>query len=228
MDNIRLLVVDRENAVRNAIKKKAASEGYTCDEAGDGISALKLFKRIDYNLVILDTELPELDGRNVCRQIRKVSNMPIIILTARNEENDRLACFELGVDDYITKPFSPAELMARIKVFLYRSGGFIKTPPRRISFGGLLIDTSSRAVYIDDKMVRLTPKEYDLLYFFSQNPNKAFSRDMLLNEVWGFDFIGMDRTVDSHIKTLRESIRPYNRYIVTVWGFGYKFAIYGE
>lgn len=224
MSDIKLLIVDNESTVRRIIKTHATNEGFTYDEASDGITALKLFKRIEYSLIILDTELPELDGRNVCRQIRKVSNVPIIIVSARKEEEDKLLAFELGVDDYVIKPFSPLELMARVKVFLLRSGELSNTP-RRISFDGLFIDTVSRSVYVDDKIVQLTPKEYDLLFFLSQNPNKAFSRDILLNKVWGLDFIGLDRTVDTHIKNLRNNIKPYHEYIATVWGFGYKFII---
>ncbi|MFZ5974533.1 MAG: response regulator transcription factor [Bacillota bacterium] len=225
MDAVKLLIVDSQSSVRSIIKEKATAEGYSCDEAADGIAALKLFRRVDYNLVILDTDLPQLDGRNVCRQIRKVSDVPIIILTTRSREEDRLLGFELGADDYVLKPFSPSELMARVKVFLHRSGELCKPLPKKISFSGLFIDTISHAVYIDDKAVQLTPKEYDLLFFLSQNPNKAFPRDTLLNEVWGFDFTGSDRTVDTHIKTLRENIKPYDSYIMTVWGFGYKFVV---
>lgn len=224
MNDIRLLIADQDSAVRSAIKKMATAQGYLFDEAADGIAALKLFRRHDYNIIILDTDLPELDGRNVCRQIRKVSDAPILIVSAKCGEQDKLNAFELGVDDYIAKPFSAPELLARIKVFLYRSGGLNRVTPAKITFSGLFIDTISRAVYIDDGAVQLTPKEYDLLFFLSQNPNKAFSRETLLNEVWGYDFTGSDRTVDTHIKTLRENIKPYDTFIVTVWGFGYKFV----
>jgi DNA-binding response OmpR family regulator len=225
MDGVRLLIVDGDESVRSVIKEKAAAEGFACDEAADGIAAIKLFRRYDYSLILLDTELPQLDGRNVCRQIRKVSDTPIIIVSARSSEEDRLTGFDLGADDYVLKPFSPCELMARVKVFLRRSGGIGRAVPRKISFSGLFIDTVSRSVYVDDRLVQLTPKEYDLLFFLSQNPNEAFSRDVLLNEVWGYDFAGSDRTVDTHIKTLRENIKPYDGYIMTVWGFGYKFVI---
>ena len=225
MDEIRLLIADNDSSVRSAVKKRILAEGFSCDEAPDGIAALKLFRRKDYHLIIIDPELPELDGRNVCRQIRKVSDVPIILVASQNREEDRLSGFALGADDYLAKPFSLPELIARIKVFLHRSGGMSKSPPSKLSFGGLFIDTVSRCVYIDDRIVQLTPKEYDLLLFLSQNPNKAFSRDMLLNEVWGFDFIGSDRTVDTHIKTLRDNIKPYEQYIATVWGYGYKFTV---
>ncbi len=199
MNDIRLLIADQDSAVRSAIKKMATAQGYLFDEAADGIAALKLFRRHDYNIIIL-------------------------IVSAKYGEQDKLNAFELGVDDYIAKPFSAPELLARIKVFLYRSGGLNRVTPAKITFSGLFIDTISRAVYIDDSAVQLTPKEYDLLFFLSQNPNKAFSRETLLNEVWGYDFTGSDRTVDTHIKTLRENIKPYDTFIVTVWGFGYKFV----
>lgn len=225
MNGVRLLIVDGDESVRNIIREKAAGEGFACDEAADGIAAIKLFRRYDYSLILLETDLPQLDGRNVCRQVRKVSDVPIIIVTTRTGEADRLAGFDLGADDYVLKPFSSCELMARVKVFLRRSGGIDKAVPQKVSFSGLFIDTVSRSVYADDRLVQLTPKEHDLLFFLSQNPNKAFSRDILLNEVWGYDFSGSDRTVDTHIKTLRENIKPYDVYIMTVWGFGYKFVI---
>lgn len=225
MSEIRLLIVDSDSSVRGTIKKAAAAEGFLCDEAADGIAAIKLFRRNDYNVILLDIELPELDGRNVCSQIRKVSDVPIIIVTARNNEEERLEGFEIGADDFVSKPFSSSELMARVKVFLHRSGVLSKKLPGKISFNGLFIDTFSHTVCIDDQVVQLTPKEYALLFFLSQNPNKAFSRDALLNEVWGYEFAGSERTVDTHIKTLRENIKPYDRHIVTVWGFGYKFVI---
>ena len=225
MTDVRLLIVDGEHTVRSIIKNHIITEGYSADEAADGISALKLFRRNEYNIVILETVLSELDGKNVCRQIRKVSDIPIIIVSAKSDEEDKLTCFEIGVDDYITKPFSPLELMARIRVFLRRSGGRDSIPTRKISFNDLHIDTISRTVFIGDTVAQLTPKEYELLLFLSQNPNKAFSRDTLLNEVWGHDFFGSDRTVDTHIKTLRERIKPYQQYIKTVWGYGYKFEV---
>lgn len=225
MNDIRLLIVDRESAIRNAIKQVAMVQGYAFDEAADGIAALKLFRRHDYNVVLLDTDLPELDGKNVCRQIRKVSDVPILIISASCSEQDKLSAFELGADDYIAKPFSPKEVLARVKVFLHRTGSRTRSVPAKITFGGLFIDTISREVTADEHIVQLTPKEYDLLFFLSQNPNKAFSRETLLNDVWGYDFTGSDRTVDTHIKTLRENIRPYDTCIVTVWGFGYKFVV---
>ncbi|MEL4105603.1 response regulator transcription factor [Oscillospiraceae bacterium WX1] len=225
MSDIRLLIVDRDEHARMLVKKLAENSGYTADTASDGVTAVKLFRRYDYQLVVMDTELPSLDGWNVCRQIRKLSDVPVIIVSALNGENDKLMAFDAGADDYLCKPYSQQELLARIRVFIYRCAG-LKTPPRtKITYTGLYIDTASRAVFVNDAVVKLTPKEYDLLYFMSQNPNKAFSREMLLNEVWGYEFIGSDRTVDTHIKMLRDNLKPYDAYIVTVWGFGYKFVV---
>ncbi len=222
--DIRLLIVDANSTVRGEIRQAAASQGYSYDEAADGIAALKLFRRNDYSLVIMDTDLPELDGRNVCRQIRKASDIPILFISSRTSEQDKLCAFDIGADDFIVKPFYPREVLARIKVFLYRTGGNTKSMPSKITFNGLFINTISREVTVDDKPVSLTPKEYDLLCFLSQNPNKAYSREALLNEVWGYCFTGSDRTIDTHIRSLRDNIRPYDSYIVTVWGFGYKFV----
>ena len=223
--DIRLLIVDQNSAIRGDIRQLAVSQGYSFDEAADGIAALKLFRRNDYNLIIMDTDLPELDGRNVCRQIRKVSDVPILFISTRTSEQEKLCAFEIGADDFIVKPFYPRELLARIKVFLYRTGSQTKCVADKIAFNGLFINTVSREVMVDDRPVQLTPKEYDLLFFLSQNPNKAYSREALLNEVWGYCFTGSDRTIDTHIRTLRDNIRPYDSYIVTVWGFGYKFVI---
>lgn len=225
MGEIRLLIVDPNSSVRGEIKRIAGTQGYAFDEAADGIAALKFFRRNDYNIVVIEADLPELDGRNVCRQIRKSSDIPILMMSGKSGEQEKLGAFKLGVDDYIVKPFYPKELLARIKVFLYRSGGLTKSAPEKITFSGLFINTISREVMVDDRLVQLTPKEYDLLFFLSQNPNRAYSREALLNEVWGYCFTGSDRTIDTHIRTLRENIRPYDTYIVTVWGFGYKFVI---
>ncbi|MCE5235629.1 MAG: response regulator transcription factor [Clostridiaceae bacterium] len=225
MDDVRLLIIDKDGAIRATINRMAAAYGYVCDEAADGIAALKLFRRRDYDIVVMDPDLPELDGKNVCRQIRKVSDVPILITCEKCGEQDKLTAFELGADDYIVKPFYPQELFSRIRVFLHRTGSLARSMPTKITFGGLFIDTRSRSVYVDDSVVQLTPKEYNLLFFLSQNPNKAFSRETLLNEVWGRDFTGSDRTVDTHIRTLRENIKPYDASIATVWGFGYKFVV---
>jgi two-component system response regulator ResD len=225
MNDIRMLIVDKDDSTRNQIKKLAEDLGYAFDAAGDGITAVKLFRRFDYQIIIMDTDLPMLDGWNVCRQIRKISDVPIIFVSSLTDEGDKLLAFELGADDFLCKPFSAPELTARIRVFVYRTQGTRQSAPSKIAFEGLVIDTISRDVFVDDRPVKLTPKEFDLLYYLSQNPNKAFSRDALLNEVWGYEFIGSDRTVDTHIRSLRDSIKPYDSYLVTVWGFGYKFVI---
>jgi DNA-binding response OmpR family regulator len=188
------------------------------------VEALELFRQKDYDLVILDIMMPRTDGWTVCREIRKTSNIPIIMLSARGEEYDKLFGFELGVDDYLVKPFSPKELLARIKAILRRSVQNNKNLDKDIiAMEGLVIELDSRNVYVDGEKVNLTPKEYELLRFFAQNKNRVFSREQLLNAVWDFDFAGDDRTVDTHIKMLRESLGGYRKYIVTVWGTGYKF-----
>ena len=225
MNDIRMLIVDSDEAARNQMKKLAEDLGYTFDAAADGITAVKLFRRFDYQIIIMDTELPNLDGWNVCRQVRKISDVPIIFVSTQTDEGDKLLAFELGADDFLCKPFSTPELTARIRVFVYRTQGIKQSAPSKFAFDGLMIDTVSRAVFVDERSVKLTPKEYELLYFLSQNPNKAFSRDALLNEVWGYEFVGSDRTVDTHVRSLRDNIKPYDPYIVTVWGFGYKFVI---
>lgn len=195
MGEIRLLIVDPNSSVRGEIKRLANAAGYAYDEASDGIAALKFFRRNDYNIVVIEADLPELDGRNVCRQIRKSSNIPILMMSEKSGEQEKLCAFELGVDDYIVKPFYPKELLARVKVFLYRSGSQTKSAPEKIALNGLFINTISREVMVDDRPVQLTPKEYDLLFFLSQNPNKAYSREALLNEIWGYCL--PDRTAPS-------------------------------
>lgn len=225
MNDVKLLIVDIDSNLRSIIKTCVVSKGYFIDEATDGISAIKLFRRNEYNLILIDTAIPELDGRLVCSQIRKVSDVPIIITSIKNNEEEKLSYFETGIDDFVVKPFSCSELMARINVFLRRTNSLKNIPCRTISCNGINIDTVSRTVYVNEKEVQLTPKEYELLLFLSQNPNRAFSRETLLNEVWGHDFLGSDRTVDTHIKTLRESIKPCHNCITTIWGFGYKFDL---
>jgi DNA-binding response OmpR family regulator len=221
MEGIRLLVADPKAEVRATIKTYAALENYGTDEAADGITAIKLLRRDDYHVVVMDTALPELDAWHVCRQIRKSSSTPIIMMSDRDNEEEKLSFFDIGVDDFVKKPFSGKELMARIRVMLRRSPIQGNFSPRRIVFSGLCIDSVSRAVYIDGESILLTPKEYSLLCFLAQNPDKALSREAILNEVWGEDFFGTDRTVDTHIKMLRENIKPYHRFIETVWGYGY-------
>lgn len=227
LDDIKILIVDDEDLIRDVIKEYISLEKYSADEARDGREALALFAQNNYALIILDVMMPLMDGWSVCREIRKTSQVPIIMLSARGEEYDKLLGFELGVDDYIVKPFSPKELMARMKAIIRRSSA-ADAPHDRASFEGLRVDFESRNVYVDDKMVSLTPKEYELLRFFAQNPNRVFSREQLVDSVWGYDFMGDSRTVDTHVKMLRESLGVYRKLIVTVWGTGYKFETGGR
>ena len=225
MEKIKILIVDDEERIRDMIKEYTSLEEFQIDEASDGVEALNLSKQVQYSLIVLDVMMPRMDGWSVCREIRKTSQVPIIMLTARGEEYDKLFGFELGVDDYIIKPFSPKELLARMKAIIRRSTPTGDSTPKgdRASIEGLVIEFNSRNVYVDENIVNLTPKEYELLNFFVHNPNMVFSRDQLLNSVWGYDFIGDDRTVDTHVKMLRESLGSYRKFIVTVWGTGYKF-----
>jgi DNA-binding response OmpR family regulator len=225
MNEVRILIVDDEELIREMIIEYISIEDYSIDEAVDGVEALNMFKTNTYSLIILDIMMPKMDGWTVCREIRKTSQVPIIMLTARGEEYDKLFGFELGVDDYIVKPFSPKELLARIKAIIRRSSFNLDDIPKenKLSFDGLIIDYDSHNVFIDGKIANLTPKEYDLLTYFTKNPNKVFSREQLLTDVWGYDFSGDDRTIDTHIKMLRSSIKIYRKFIVTVWGTGYKF-----
>lgn len=224
MDNIQLLVADSRHDSLKAMSDYARGEGYTVDEASDGISAVKLFRRNEYDITVIDSELKELDGHNVCYQLRKVSDVPIIAIGV-NDEDKKLSFYNIGVDDYIVRPFFISELFAKIKVLLRRTKGFKSALPRIICCGKIHVDTVSRMVFKDDTEIQLTPKEYELLLFLLQNPNRALSREVLLNEVWGIDFVGSDRTVDTHIKTLRENLKPYHECITTVWGYGYKLQI---
>ncbi len=222
MDKLALLIAEGDLYTRNLIKQLFSDMFERIDDVADGISALKLFRRNDYHLIILNTVLPLLDGKSICRQIKKVSDIPIVIVSEHGEESERLKAYELGVEDYIIKPFSPAELLARVRIILKRTAAN-KTAPRNIATEGIFIDTISRAVYVEDAAVNLTLKEYELLLLLMRHPGQAYSRNMLLDAIWGNDFDGSDRTVDTHVKTLRIALRPHHDKIVTVWGFGYKF-----
>ncbi len=220
MENDRILIVDDEKGLRDIIEEYISIEEYIIDKAQDGKEAMAYFEAHSYALVILDVMMPQMDGWSVCKMMRKSSNVPIIMLTARGEEYDKLLAFELGVDDYMVKPFSPKELLARIKAIIRRSN---PPQPKQIQWNDLRIDTASRNVYIENEKINFTPKEYELLYFLASHPDNVFSRDDLLRKVWGYDFVGDDRTVDTHIKMLREKLGKYRNFIVTVWGTGYKF-----
>ncbi|TCO77444.1 response regulator transcription factor [Marinisporobacter balticus] len=225
MSNINILIADDEDKMRQVIKIYLAREGYKIEEAINGKDALEKFKSSSFSLLLLDVMMPEIDGWTVCRKIREESSVPIIMLTARGEEYDKLFGFELGVDDYITKPFSPKELIARVKALLKRSNMHHKTDENNIKINHLEIRSLAKQVFLNAHEIFLTPKEFDLLYFFAQNPQQVFSREQLLNKVWGYDFIGDARTVDTHIKQIREKLGTYKKYIHTVWGTGYKLKI---
>lgn len=222
----RILTVDDEERIRALIRKYAEFEGHEVTEAADGMEAVKLCREKTFDIIIMDIMMPELDGFSAVREIRKFSDTPIIMLSARGEEYDKLFGFETGIDDYVVKPFSPRELMARVRAVLARShaakqgGGDTQ---QRLKFGGLEIDLAGREVYVDGVRASMTPKEYDLLFYLVKNKGLALSRDKLLEEVWGYDFFGDDRTVDTHIKMLRGNLGPYRSDIVTLRGMGYKF-----
>ena len=219
----KLLVVDDEPKIREVIKEYAEFNGYEVTEAEDGMSAVGLCKLNEYDLVILDIMMPKLDGFSACKEIKKIQDVPIIMLSARGEEYDKLFGFELGIDDYIVKPFSPKELMARINVILARRNGVSQSKSDVLQFNGLEINMAARTVTVDGQRVELTPKEYELLFYLIEHKNLALSRDKLLSDIWGYDFFGDDRTIDTHIKNLRNNLGPYRDYIVTLRGVGYKF-----
>jgi DNA-binding response OmpR family regulator len=220
---IRILLTDDDARIRTIVKEYSQAEDWEFVEAGDGEEALDKFKAETFSLVVLDVMMPRLDGWAVLKQIRKTSQVPVILLTARNEEYDRLLGFELGVDDYIGKPFSPRELIARIKALLKRSGAQGGQAENYIH-EGLIVDLAARTTQVDGESVALTPKEFDLLAFFVSRPGIAFTRDQLLNHVWGYDFFGDARTVDTHVKSLRDKLGGYRELIATVWGTGYRFT----
>lgn len=224
----KILVVEDEERMRDLLRLYLEREGYTVVEAADGRTALERFAQEEFALVLLDVMLPELDGWMVCQRIRQKRDVPIIMLTARGEEIDRVTGFELGADDYVVKPFSPRELIMRVKVLLRRTCPEVAAQEERLQFPGLSINHPARRVEVNDSEVALTPKEYDLLYFLASQEGRVFTREQLLERVWGYDFYGDLRTVDTHIKNLREKIKkagPGAQHIVTVWGVGYKFEV---
>lgn len=218
-----LLVVDDEEKIRQVIREYSEFNGYEVTEAGDGMSAVGLVKLNDYDLIIMDIMMPKLDGFSACKEIKKIKDIPVIMLSARGEEYDKLFGFELGIDDYMVKPFSPKELMARVNAILSRKQGPQTHSASELVFDGLVINIPARTVTIDGQKVSLTPKEYDLLFYLVENKNIALSRDKLLSDIWGYDFFGDDRTIDTHIKNLRNSLGKYRDHIVTLRGVGYKF-----
>jgi DNA-binding response OmpR family regulator len=220
-----ILVADDEMKMRRLLKEYLSLEGYSIYEASNGSEALTIFGERVYDAVLLDVMMPEVDGWSVLRAIRKTSQVPVIMLTARGEEYDKLFGFELGADDYMVKPFSPKELMARLKAVTKRTVKRLEDEADGYDFGGLKIDQEARSVHVDGKSIKMTPKEYDLLVYFAANKNRALTRQQILDGVWGFDFFGDDRTVDTHVKVLRESLGIYKSMVATVWGVGYKFEV---
>lgn len=222
---MRVLVVDDEVNIRNVIKEYAEFEGYDIDEASDGMEAISKCKEQDYDIIIMDVMMPKLDGFSSIKEIKKIKDIPVIMLSARGEEYDKLFGFEIGVDDYVVKPFSPKELMARINAVITRTKANTNSNvnKEKYTFEGLEIDMLGRNVYVEGVKKDLTPKEYELLQYFILNKNIALSREKILNEVWGYDFFGEDRTVDTHVKMLRNNLGKYRDKIVTVRGMGYKF-----
>ncbi len=217
---MKVLVVDDEKLIRDVIKEYLMLEQIDVEEAANGIEALEKVKNDKFDIVIMDIMMPKMDGYTACREIKKISDVPFIMLSARGEEYDKLIGFDLGIDDYVTKPFSPKELVARIKAITKRK----ENDNKIIVIEGIKLDDVAHDVYVEDKKINLTPKEYDLLKFFIDNKNIALSRENLLSNIWGYDFYGDDRTIDTHVKTLRKHLGKYKDLIVTVRGMGYKFV----
>lgn len=218
-----LLIVDDEEKIRQVIREYAEFNGFTVSEAEDGMQAVNLCRENDYDLIVMDVMMPKLDGFSACKEIKKIKSIPVIMLSARGEEYDKLFGFELGIDDYVVKPFSPKELIARINAILARHKGSAGSPQGEYKFDGLVINIPARSVFVNDEKVEMTPKEYDLLFYLVENRNIALSRGQLLSDVWGYDFFGDDRIIDTHIKNIRNNISEYRDYIVTIRGVGYKF-----
>lgn len=216
----KILVVDDETKIREIIKKYAEFEGHTVTEASGGLDAVNICRNHDFDIIILDIMMPDLDGFSTCREIRKDRSTPVIMLSARGEEYDKIHGFEVGADDYVVKPFSPKELMMRIAAIVKRSS---KEESDIVKIDSLCIDFTARMVTIDGKPIELTPKEYELLFYLVKNRGIALTREKLISNVWGYDFFGDDRTLDTHIKLLRKNLGQYSSHIVTLRGVGYRF-----
>lgn len=220
---MKVLIVDDEEMIRNVLREYVEFEVNEAFEASDGIQAVKMCRENDYDIILMDVMMPALDGFSAVKEIRKFKDIPVIMLSARGEEYDKLFGFEVGADDYVTKPFSPKEVMARIAAVTKRHKAGSAVSREVLKFEGLEIDMKGRNVFIDGEKLDLTPKEYELLFYLVKNNGIALSREKLLSDVWGFDFYGDDRTVDTHIKMLRSSLKEYRKFIVTLRGMGYKF-----
>ena len=221
---MKVLIVDDEEMIRNVLKEYVEFEGNEAYEAADGMEAVRLCRDNDYDVVLMDVMMPKLDGFSAVKEIKKLKDVPVIMLSARGEEYDKLFGFEIGVDDYVTKPFSPKVVMARINAVTKRhAAAGENTNPEVYKFEGLTVDMVGRNVYVDGEKAELTPKEYEILFYFIKNKGVALTREKLLYDVRGFDFYGDDRTVDTHIKMLRANLKQYRKFIVTLRGLGYKF-----
>ncbi len=219
-----LLVVDDEARIRELIRKYAAFEGYSVEEAQNGMEAVEKCRQKSYDLVIMDVMMPELDGFSACREIRRKSQVPVLMLSARGEEYDRIHGFEMGIDDYVVKPFSPRELMMRVAAILKRSSAPATAEDgEKITIDDMVVDFTARQVTIHGEKLNLSPKEYDLLFYMVRNRGIALTREKLISDVWGYDFFGDDRTLDTHIKLLRKSLGDYADRITTLRGVGYRF-----
>lgn len=220
----KILVVDDEEKIRSIIRKYGEFEGYEIDEACDGMDAIEKVKaNSDYDVIIMDVMMPELDGFSACSEIKKIKDIPVIMLSARGEEYDRIHGFEAGVDDYVVKPFSPKELMMRVNVVTSRTKADAGAAMDIFKYEGLEINFTARTVSIDGKRIEMSPKEYELLFYLVRNKNIALERERLITEVWGYDYYGDDRTLDTHIKLLRNSLGDYRKLLVTLRGVGYRF-----
>ncbi len=223
---MKVLIVDDEEMIRNVLREYVEFEGNEAFEAADGMEAVRLCRDNDYDVILMDVMMPKLDGFSAVKEIKKVKDIPVIMLSARGEEYDKLFGFEIGVDDYVTKPFSPKEVMARINAVTKRRSAGKDEPKNDVyKFEGLTVDMAGRNVYVDGEKAELTPKEYEILFYFVKNRGIALTREKLLMDVWGFDFYGDDRTVDTHIKMLRGNLKQYRKFIVTLRGLGYKFEV---
>ena len=221
---MKVLIVDDEDMIRNVLKEYVEFEGNQAFEAADGMQAVRMCRDEDFDVILMDVMMPKLDGFSAVKEIKKFKDVPVIMLSARGEEYDKLFGFEIGVDDYVTKPFSPKEVMARINAVTKRRGGQNENADV-VTFEGLTVDMVGRNVYVDGEKAELTPKEYEILFYFIKNKGIALTREKLLYDVWGFDFYGDDRTVDTHIKMLRANLKQYRKFIVTLRGLGYKFEV---
>ena len=222
---VRLLMVDDEEKIRSLVKKYAAFEGYGVAEAASGLEAIQMVREEHFDLIVMDVMMPELDGFSTVREIRKTSRVPVIMLSARGEEYDRIHGFETGGDDYVVKPFSPRELMMRVDALLKRTSPALQPEAAHETYEneGLVVDFTARTLTVDGERASLSPRESDLLFYLVRNRNIALSRDKLITDVWGYDFYGDDRTLDTHIKTLRKALGPYAGHVVTLRGTGYRF-----